>query len=61
MMRLMSSEFFARSPVLIFPVIALGLFFVVFVLISLRVALTQRDEMDAAARLPLNDGDSRHG
>lgn len=61
MMRLMSSEFFARSPVLIFPVLALGLFFAVFVLISLRVALTQRDELDAASRLPLNDGDSRHG
>lgn len=61
MMRLMSSEFFARSPVLIFPVLALGLFFVVFVLISLRALLTQREEMDAAARLPLNDGDSHHG
>jgi cbb3-type cytochrome oxidase subunit 3 len=61
MMRLISSEFFARSPVLIFPVLALGLFFVVFVLISLRALLTQRDEMDAAARLPLNDGDSHHG
>jgi len=61
MMRLISSEFFARSPVLIFPVLALGLFFAVFVLISLRALLTQREEMDAAARLPLNDGDSHHG
>lgn len=60
-MRAMSAEFFARSPVLVFPVIALGLFFVVFVVISLRVALTQREELDAAARLPLNDGEGRHG
>lgn len=69
-MRAFSAEFFARSPVLVFPLIALGIFFVVFVAITLRVMLTQREESDAAARLPLeatpqggrvvNDGDE-HG
>ncbi len=53
-MRAFSAEFFARSPVLIFPLIALGIFFVVFVAIALRVMLTQREEADAAARLPLD-------
>lgn len=51
-MRAFSAEFFARSPVLVFPLIALGIFFVVFVAISLRVMLTQREQTDAAARLP---------
>ncbi len=53
-MRAFSAEFFARSPVLIFPLIALGIFFVLFVAIALRVMLTQREESDAAARLPLD-------
>lgn len=61
MLRAMSAEFFSRSPVLIFPVLALALFFVVFVVITIRVVLTQREEVDAAARLPLNDGDNHHG
>lgn len=60
-MRAMSMEFFARSPVLLFPVIALGVFIALFVFISLRTALTERTELDAAARLPLNDGEDQHG
>jgi cbb3-type cytochrome oxidase subunit 3 len=42
-------------------VIALGVFIVLFVFISLRTALTERAEIDAAAHLPLSDGEERHG
>lgn len=61
MLRALATDFFARSPVLIFPIIALGLFFVMFVAIGVWVARAQRQELDAAARLPFNDGEGHHG
>ena len=54
MMRMISAEFFARSPVLVFPILALGLFMIVFVVISLRAVLTSKTQLDAASRLPFD-------
>lgn len=62
MLRHMSAEFFARSPVLIYPIIALSIFFVVFVVVSLRALRAQKSELDRLAALPLSDSEeARHG
>jgi hypothetical protein len=58
MMRLMSADYFARSPLMIFPVIALAIFVVVFVAVTVRALRTRRDELDRLAALPLSDSDS---
>ncbi len=46
-------EFFRASPVLFYPLLALGLFILVFVLVSVRAWL--RGANDPAALLPLED------
>ncbi|MDD9935057.1 MAG: hypothetical protein OXT09_15705 [Myxococcales bacterium] len=55
MLSWISSDFFARSPVLLFPVIALCIFMGVFTLGAVRAFLTDRRELDALSRLPLQD------
>ena len=50
-----SADFFARSPVLAGPVVALGIFIVVFVAVSVRAARTKKTELDRMAALPLAD------
>jgi hypothetical protein len=55
MMRAMSAEFFSRSPLLIFPLIALGIFMAVFLCITARTLLTRRDELQRMAELPLTE------
>lgn len=54
-----ASDFFARSPVLIFPVVALGIFATVFTLVSLRALLRRSSELEALSRLPLEDDDNQ--
>jgi cbb3-type cytochrome oxidase subunit 3 len=49
-------DFFRSSPVLDFPLIALAIFMLVFLAVSVRVLITKGGRLDAAARLPLNDG-----
>ena len=62
MLSQLSSEFFARSPVLAWPMFALGVFFTVFVVVSARALFGRRDEMQRLAELPLRDAEERdHG
>lgn len=55
MMRLLTAEFFQRSPLLIFPLVALIIFFVVYVGIALRTYTRKKDHFDPMARLPLDE------
>ncbi len=48
-------EFFERSPVLAFPVIALCMFFGVFVVMFIRALRTPAATADALARMPLDE------
>jgi hypothetical protein len=48
-----SADYFARSPVLAFPLLALGIFLIVFVVVSLRALLQSRSQVDHMACLPL--------
>lgn len=52
-------EFFRTSPVLGFPLIALAIFMLVFIAVSLRALLVHKPCMDAAARLPLGEDGER--
>jgi hypothetical protein len=55
MLSQLSAEFFARSPVLAFPIAALGLFLLVFIGVSIwAMSRTQRD-IDHLAALPLEN------
>jgi hypothetical protein len=61
MMRQLCSDYFARSPFLMFPMLALGLFVLVFVAVSVRALLARRDDVDRLAALPLSDSEEpRH-
>jgi hypothetical protein len=48
-------EFFRNSPVLDFPLIALAIFMLVFIAITVRALILQSAQVDAAARLPLEE------
>ena len=62
MLSWISSDFFARSPLLVYPLVSLGIFMAVFVAASLRVFLTRREDYDAVARLPLDESEvQNHG
>ncbi len=50
-----AAEFFARSPVLLYPLIALVLFFTVFVVVVIRVMRMKASEADRYAHLPLEE------
>jgi hypothetical protein len=57
-----SAEFFARSPLLALPTIALGIFFCVFVSVSVRALWARDEHMQRLAALPLSDSEeTRHG
>ena len=62
MLRHLSADYFARSPVLAFPVLALALFVIVYVAVSLRALRARREETERMAALPLSDSEegSRH-
>jgi hypothetical protein len=51
----LASDFFARSPMLLFPVAGLFLFMTAFAVVSARALLRKRDHLDRMARLPLED------
>jgi hypothetical protein len=64
MLSQLSADYFARSPVLAFPIAALGLFLLVFIGVSLRAALRAQSDMQHMAELPLRDSErevERHG
>ena len=50
-----ASEFFEQSPVLLFPVIALLLFFIVFLVVVIRVMRMKASEADHYAHIPLEE------
>ncbi len=52
-----ASDFFARSPVLIYPVIALGIFMTIFISMSLKALFLKKSEVDRLAQLPLSEDD----
>jgi len=54
-MRRFASEFFEQSPVLLYPVLALVLFFIVFLVVVIRVMRMKAAEADLCARIPLED------
>lgn len=55
-----SSDFFARSPLLILPLVALGLFMFVFISVSLRAWRTQSEMIDTLSKLPFDDTEGDH-
>jgi hypothetical protein len=57
MLSWISGDYFARSPVLILPVVALLVFMTVFCATALRAALARRAEVEHMARLPLEGND----
>lgn len=64
-MRAMAADFFARSPVMAAPVVAMLLFLAVFIAVAIRVFLTNRSEFSKVERLPLDgdgplEGESQH-
>lgn len=56
-MRSMASDFFAASPVLAMPVIAMLLFGVVFALVVARALRAERRHLEQLAALPLETED----
>ena len=50
-----ASEFFEQSPVLLYPLLSLGLFFIVFLVVIVRVTRMKASEADRYARIPLEE------
>jgi cbb3-type cytochrome oxidase subunit 3 len=48
-------DLFVQSPLMMLPIAAMFLFFAVFVAVAIRATTSSREEMQAAARLPLGD------
>jgi hypothetical protein len=61
MLSWMATDFFAHSPVLAYPVAALGIFMLVFVGIGVRTLLAPKERIDALARLPRDRQEQSHG
>jgi hypothetical protein len=55
----MFGELFHKSPLLLYPLVALVIFIVVFAGAALRALRQRVEERDALAQLPLEE-DSRH-
>ena len=61
MLSLMAEEFFAQSPMLLFPALALVLFLIAFCAVTWRTLRQDRSELDRLAQLPLaDDAGDRH-
>jgi hypothetical protein len=50
-----ASEFFANSPVLLYPLLALALFFIVFLVVIVRVMRMKTSDVNEYARIPLEE------
>ncbi len=50
-----AAEFFQQSPALLYPVLALVLFFIVFLFVIVRVMRMSAKEADHNARIPLEE------
>ena len=58
MLSLMAKEFFSSSPVLMFPIAALILFFVAFTVLTIKAMRKPSDELAALAGMPLIEDDT---
>jgi hypothetical protein len=58
MLSALASDFFASSPLLVLPVIALVLFLCTFTLASWSALRRKPTELDPIARLPLGDDET---
>ena len=56
-MSAIARQFFADSPVILFPIIALLLFLFVFVFVTVRALRARREDIDALARIPFGDAE----
>jgi mannose/fructose/N-acetylgalactosamine-specific phosphotransferase system component IIC len=54
-----ASGFFAKSPVLAAPLIALALFLAVFAVVTIRALFKNRTQIEELAQLPLEDDSNR--
>ncbi len=62
MLRLISADYFARSPLLALPVVALFLFVLVFTLVTLRALFSRHEDVARMAELPFDDAEEKeHG
>lgn len=52
-----ASDYFAQSPVLVYPLIALGIFMTIFMVVSLKTLVTRKRRFDRIAALPLENDD----
>ena len=57
MLSALASEFFAASPLMVLPVLALLLFVCVFTAATWRTVRRKPSELEPIARLPLGDDD----
>lgn len=57
-MRAIASDFFARSPVMAGPLVAIVLFVTVFIGVAVWVFWVKRGAFDGVSRMPLEDGAS---
>ena len=57
MMSFMAMDYFRNSPVLMYPLIALAIFMVVFLAVTVRTVLTNKGSYEAVSRLPLGGGE----
>jgi hypothetical protein len=55
MLSALARTFYAESPLLAYPIIALVLFLAAFVAVTWKVARSSRAELDAMAQLPFHD------
>ncbi len=53
-----AAEFFEKSPALIFPLVALGIFVTVFVVLSIRAVRMDRAQTSDLAQLPFEGEES---
>lgn len=58
MISVVAQDFFQRSPVLVFPLIALVIFMGIFTAVSLRTLIKGKRHFERYARMPLEDGES---
>ena len=60
-MRSIASDFFASSPLMAGPQIAMLIFLAIFAMVVIRVIRSGASRWEAAARLPLEDSDVKVG
>lgn len=52
-----ASDYFAQSPVLVYPLIALGIFMTIFTVVSVTTLLKRKQRFERIAALPLENDD----